>query len=98
MDLSMLTKLKKLFGIHEARTVTSFPLPSGDLPTHLHPDDLLEYRLRKSTLDLTQFQFLMVEESYKIWTASLGKKYRMAGKFSVNAETGEITQGVPVSA
>ena len=65
--------------------------PRDDAKTlKLNADDLMEFRLRRNSLDLARFNFLMVEESYQAWCLRMAAKYGMEGKFNIDAGTGLI--------
>ena len=53
-------------------------------------DELVEFRLRRTTLEQARCQFLMIEESYQHWCEAIGKKYELAGKFSVDSASGAL--------
>ena len=58
----------------------------------LLPEDLLEFQLRRATLNNAKFQSLMVEESYVLWSKNLRVKYTIpTAKFEIDPQTGVVT-------
>lgn len=56
----------------------------------LSPEDLYQFRLRRSAVEQAVMTASMIQEGYRAWTADVKAKHEIEGAFDVNLETGEI--------
>lgn len=53
---------------------------------------LLEFQLRKTTVDHARNTLLMVEESFEKWCKDTVRSFGVEGKFDIDLKTGEIVK------